>query len=135
MFVVTEDWYFWSHHLDLARAARDAGYEVQVATRVSDYRQLIEDEGFLLFPIDWKRGGLNPFREFKTFLALVKLYRREQPALVCHIALKPVLFGAWAARVASVPGVVNSITGLGWAGSVDTWRAACLHFILVHVMK
>ena len=34
LFVVTEDWYFWSHRLALARAARNAGWHVTVATRV-----------------------------------------------------------------------------------------------------
>src|SRR6185295_1655120 len=31
--VVTEDWYFLSHRLPMARAAKAAGYEVHVATR------------------------------------------------------------------------------------------------------
>ena len=36
LFVVTEDWYFVSHRLGLARAAAAAGYEVAVATRVRE---------------------------------------------------------------------------------------------------
>ena len=129
MFVVTEDWYFWSHRLDLARAARDEGYQVLVATRVKEHRKRIEEEGFFLLPLEWERGGLNPFREVVAFLALLQLYRRERPSLVCHVALKPVLYGAWAARLASCPGVINVITGLGWVGSAKTWRATCLHFV------
>ena len=35
LFLVTEDWYFCSHRLPLARAARDEGYDVVVATRVA----------------------------------------------------------------------------------------------------
>ena len=34
LYLVSEDWYFLSHRLPMARAARDAGYEVHVATRV-----------------------------------------------------------------------------------------------------
>ena len=108
MFVVTEDWYFWSHRLDLARAARDEGYQVLVATRVNEYRKRIEDEGFFLFPLNWERGGLNPFREVVAFLSLVHLYRRERPSLLCHVALKPVLYGTWAARLASCPPVIRT---------------------------
>jgi len=33
-FFVTEDWFFVSHFLPMARAARDAGFDVAVATRV-----------------------------------------------------------------------------------------------------
>ena len=36
LYVVSEDWYFLSHRLPMARAARDSGYEVHVATRVVD---------------------------------------------------------------------------------------------------
>ena len=36
LYVVTEDWAFLSHRLPMARAAREAGFEVHVATRVSD---------------------------------------------------------------------------------------------------
>ena len=31
LYLVTEDWYFWSHRLPFARAARDAGAKVIVA--------------------------------------------------------------------------------------------------------
>ena len=36
LYVVTEDWYFLSHRLPMARAAKEAGYEVHVATRLKD---------------------------------------------------------------------------------------------------
>ncbi len=34
LYVVTEDWYFLSHRLPMARAARAAGFEIHVATNV-----------------------------------------------------------------------------------------------------
>ncbi len=50
LYVVTEDWAFLSHRLPMARAARDAGFEVHVATRVSDGAAAIEAERFILHP-------------------------------------------------------------------------------------
>lgn len=47
-------------------------------------------------------------------MALWRLYRREKPDLVHHVALKPVTFGALAARLARVPAQVNAVAGLGW---------------------
>ena len=35
--LITEDSYFWTHRLDLARAARDAGMDVHIVTRVRDH--------------------------------------------------------------------------------------------------
>src|SRR5579864_9215656 len=62
LYLVSEDWYFVSHRLPMARAARNAGYEVHVATRVGICAAQIEGEGFHLHPIEWRRGSINPFR-------------------------------------------------------------------------
>ena len=111
LFVVTEDWYFISHRLPLALAARAAGFEVAVATRAGRQAQLIGEAGLRLIPFELSRRGGNPLREV---LALWRLYRREQPDLVHHVALKPVMFGALAAWLARVPAQVNAVAGLGW---------------------
>jgi glycosyltransferase involved in cell wall biosynthesis len=42
------------------------------------------------------------------------LYRRLQPAIVHHVAMKPVLYGSLAARLSGVRGVVNALAGMGW---------------------
>ncbi|AWK87982.1 glycosyltransferase family 1 protein [Azospirillum thermophilum] len=110
---MTEDWYFWSHRLPMARAARDAGFEVAVATRVDRHGALIEGEGFRLLPLPWHRRSLNPLEALSSIARLVALYRREAPDLVHHVAVKPVLFGGLAAWLAGVPAVVNALAGLG----------------------
>lgn len=111
LFVVTEDWYFVSHRLPLAVAAREAGFDVVVATRVGEHGETIRAAGIRLIPLGLSRRRGNPFQEILT---LVRLYRRERPDIVHHVALKAVLYGALAARVAGVPGRVNAVTGLGW---------------------
>jgi glycosyltransferase involved in cell wall biosynthesis len=45
---------------------------------------------------------------------LVALYRRIRPDIVHHVALKAILNGSIAARLARVPAVVGSLTGLGY---------------------
>jgi glycosyltransferase involved in cell wall biosynthesis len=118
IYLVTEDWYFLSHRLPVARAARDAGFEVVVATRIgakdSGGRAAIEAEGFRVVPLNWKRGGWNPFAELCAVAAIRSLYRRERPDVAHHVAMKPVLEGSLAARLAGVPAVVNALTGLGY---------------------
>jgi glycosyltransferase involved in cell wall biosynthesis len=111
LFVVTEDWYFVSHRLELAVAARDAGYEVAVATRFQSHRVIIEAAGIRAIPFTLSRRVGNPLTEV---LGLVQLYKREKPDLVHHVALKPVMYGAAAARITGVPAWINSIAGLGW---------------------
>ena len=111
LFLVTEDWYFVSHRLSIAMAAREAGYEVAVATRVAKHADVIEKAGIRLIPIEFSRRAGNPILEF---WALVKLYRREKPDIVHHVALKLVLYGALAIRFTNIAAQVNAVTGLGW---------------------
>lgn len=111
LFVVTEDWYFVSHRLPLAVAAQAAGFDVAVATREGRQADVIRGAGIRLIPFSLSRRGGNPLREV---MALWRLYSREQPDLVHHVALKPVMFGALAAWLARVPAQVNAVAGLGW---------------------
>ena len=111
LFVVTEDWYFVSHRLALAVAAQAAGFEVVVATRVGRHGEAIRAAGIRLVPFGLARSYGNPLREI---LALVRLYRRERPDIVHHVALKPIVYGAVAAWLARVPAQVNAVVGLGW---------------------
>ena len=46
LYLVTEDWYFCSHRLPMACAARDAGFRVAVATRCTDHAAEIRAHGF-----------------------------------------------------------------------------------------
>lgn len=117
LFVVTEDWYFVSHRLALAVAAKAAGYDVSVATRVSEHASAIETAGIRLVPFSLSRRMGNPLAEVR---ALVRLYKQEKPDLVHHVAMKPVIYGGIAARVAGVPAWVNAIAGLGWLYSSRT---------------
>jgi glycosyltransferase involved in cell wall biosynthesis len=118
VFLVTEDWYFWSHRLALARGARDAGWEVVVATRVRAHGEAIRDAGFRLRPIDWRRRGDGFFGALRAILEIARLYRAERPDLVHHVALKPVVFGGLARRLAFPrpryrPRRVDAVMGLG----------------------
>lgn len=114
LFFVTEDWYFVSHRLPLAIAAKDAGYEVSVVTRVRADGEAIRASGLRLIPFENSRSGINPFAEFWTLVRLIALYRRERPDVVHHVAMKPVLYGSLAARMAGTRHVVNALAGMGW---------------------
>ncbi len=118
LFLVTEDWYFCSHRLPVARAARDDGFEVIVATRVRNHGRQICDEGFRLRPIFWRRRGDGLIGAVRAVRAISRLYRDEQPDILHHIALKPVLFGGLARSLAfrnatDVPVSIDSVMGLG----------------------
>ncbi len=113
LFFVTEDWYFVSHRLQLAVAAKDAGYEVCVVTRVREHGHAIRSAGLRLIPFQSSRSGINPFGELWALARLIRLCRRERPTIIHNVAIKPVLIGTIAARFTSAKSVVNALTGLG----------------------
>jgi glycosyltransferase involved in cell wall biosynthesis len=126
LYLVTEDWYFCSHRLPLAVAARAAGYEVAVATRVSVHAEQICAAGLQLVPLGLSRRGQNPLRELGSVAEIVRVYRRVRPDIVHHVALKPVLYGSLAARFSRVPAVVNALAGLGYVFSSADLKARVL---------
>ena len=134
LYVVTEDWYFHSHRLAHAVAAMNAGYEVSVATRVTDHEKVIREAGIGLIPVELARRGANPFREAKAIFQLIQIYREYRPDIVHHVALKPVLEGSLAAVICGVPVVVNAIAGLGYVYSSRTLAARCIRVMFNRVL-
>jgi glycosyltransferase involved in cell wall biosynthesis len=127
LFVVTEDWYFVSHRLELARAAREAGFEVAVATRVGNCAERIVAAGVELIPLRFmRRSSRNPVVELRAIAELAAVYRRWQPAITHHVAAKPVIYGGLAARRAGVPAVVSALAGLGYAYASPRRRARAM---------
>lgn len=126
LFVVTEDWYFWSHRLALARAARAAGFRVAVATRVQEHRARILGEGFELHEVPNLQRGLPAWREPATIAGLARLYRTLRPAAAVHVALKPVVIAGLAARLGGNPPILNILTGLGYVFTSPSPKARFL---------
>jgi glycosyltransferase involved in cell wall biosynthesis len=130
LYIVTEDWYFWSHRLALARAARDAGWRITVATRVQAHRARIEAEGFRLIALPWRRGGGSRLAEPQAIWQIYRLMRRERPDLVHLIALKCIVYGGFAARLAGIRARVSTVAGLGYVFTSKTPKARLLRPLL-----
>ena len=126
VYLVTEDWYFVSHRLALASAAREAGYDVAVITRIGRHAETIAGAGLEVVALDFSRSGIGPVQEAQTLKALARLYKKIRPAIVHHVAMKPVIYGSLAARSAGVPAIVNAMMGLGYVFSSSSARARLL---------
>jgi glycosyltransferase involved in cell wall biosynthesis len=138
LYLVSEDWYFISHRLPMARAAQRAGYEVHVATRSGDCAEQIKHDGFVLHPIHWRRGNMNPICLLAAILEVRRLYRHVRPDLVHHVALVPTLIGSLAAL--GLPLVrLNALAGLGFVFTSGTAKALAVRpfasFLLGWLLK
>ncbi len=134
LYLVSEDWYFVSHRLPMARAAQAAGFEVHVATRVDKHGDSIRAEGFTLHPVAWRRGSLNPFRLLATVREIRALYRRLRPDLVHHVALVPSVLGSIAALGLPMA-KLNAFAGLGFAFTSATAKARAIRAVAAPLLR
>jgi nucleoside-diphosphate-sugar epimerase/glycosyltransferase involved in cell wall biosynthesis len=135
LFVVTEDWYFCSHHLELAHAAVASGFEVMLATRINAHRDAIAEAGIEVFPINLHRSSRNPLLDTGAIVELTRLVRKVQPDILHNVALKPIIYGSVAGRVCHVPSVVNEFVGLGFVFMQPSLEARALRSVLVPVLR
>jgi glycosyltransferase involved in cell wall biosynthesis len=126
LLLITEDRFLWSHRLPIARAALKAGYEVIIATRLTGDAQKIRDEGFRLIPLRLDRESYAPFNELRAIQELRQIYVAENPDIVHHVALKPVLYGSVAALGRKNLKIVNALTGLGYLATASSLKARFL---------
>jgi glycosyltransferase involved in cell wall biosynthesis len=122
VYLVTQDWYFLSHRLPMARAAKRAGYDVHVITHIDKGEAAIKAEGFTLHSVRWRRGSINPLAFFSNVRAVRRFYRVVAPDIVHHVALQPTIVGSLAA--AGLPFArVNALAGLGYTFTSSTLKA------------
>jgi glycosyltransferase involved in cell wall biosynthesis len=134
LYLVTEDWYFVSHRLDLARGARDAGFKVIVGTRFNDHREILQAEGFTLYDIPFERSMRHPMSDFLAWRAISRLLRNETPSIVHLVSLKPILLGGLASRGTTTT-VLMAFTGMGYIFSSSDNLARLLRPFITFVLR
>lgn len=130
LFFVTEDFYFESHRLPLALAARDAGLRVVLVTRCGERSAHLRQLGIEVIPLEIERGSVNLVRDLALLCRLCGIYRQVRPDVVHHVAMKPVIYGSLAARVTGIHRVVNALAGLGFVFSSSAPKARLLRPIV-----
>ena len=113
--VINVDWFFLSHRKEMAIAALKEGYDVTIIASNTGRADEIIALGLKWVDLPIKRSSVNVFRELKTILFLVRLYKKNKPDIVHHVTLKVSLYGTIAAYFSKINAVVNAISGLGFA--------------------
>jgi glycosyltransferase involved in cell wall biosynthesis len=113
----------------MARAARDAGYEVHVATRVVDGGGAIKAEGFTLHPLNWRRGSTNPIDFISAIVEVRGVYRALRPDLVHQVAFWPSIVGSLAASGLGITRL-SALAGMGFAFTSNSPKARMVRGLL-----
>jgi glycosyltransferase involved in cell wall biosynthesis len=114
--IVNAEWYFRLHWLPLLVRLKEKGnYEVTVIT--SDERgetEQIRKRGIKVVLLPFGRGSSNPLIEFSHLISILKIVFKIKPFIVHNLTITPVIYGTISGKLACVPHILNSITGLGY---------------------
>jgi len=139
LFFHSEDWAFCQHFLPMARAAQAAGYEVAVAVRVRGHADRLAAAGCRVISLEAERRSLSADELGRSFARMRRIVREERPDVVHCIALRPVVLGGLAARLAGVRRLVLASTGLGhlWIENGPAVRLArpLARFVIGQVLR
>ena len=114
LFIVNTDWFFLSHRLPIAREAINQGYEVHIATKITNKLDILKKERLIVHPLIIDRSNLGIKTIIFEFKEIFDVIRTVAPDIVHLVTIKPVLFGGIAARILNVSSVVFAISGLGY---------------------
>jgi glycosyltransferase involved in cell wall biosynthesis len=133
LFVVNVDWFFLSHRLNIAIAALNQGYQVHIATVLTNGLDELRHHGLIVHPLNVNRNSTSFVDAWIMMTQLWRIIKVVQPNLVHLVTIKPVLLGGLIARLAGVPAVVIAVSGLGFI-FVDHGVRAVIRRFLVGVL-
>lgn len=130
MFVVNVDWFFVSHRLPIALEALRQGYQVHIATGLTDKLDELQRHGLVVHPLALDRSSADVGNAWRTMVELRRVFRTVRPDVVHLVTIKPVLLGGLVARLAGVPAVVVAVSGLGFVFMARGAKAAVRRWLV-----
>jgi glycosyltransferase involved in cell wall biosynthesis len=92
------------------------GHEVHAVAPGADQEiiAVLQSMGVHCHDVFLRRIGLNPLRDLVSLIHLYGMFLRLRPEYLLAYTIKPVIYGAIAARMAGVPNIYVMITGVGY---------------------
>ena len=118
---------------DLIKKIISCGYEVVVTGPDLTDVEKITELGARFEEISMNKTGTSVIGDLKYCFILIKLFRKEKPDVTLGYTVKPVIYGAIAARFAGVKNVNGMVTGGGYTFTAKTLKAKMIG-ILVRIL-
>ena len=134
LFISNVDWFFISHRLPIAMEAIKKGYEVHLATKLTDKKSFLIKQGFIIHPIELDRTQKNLINFLRTIAQIFKIIYKFKPNIIHAITIKPVIIGGFASRVLNIP-FVASISGLGYVFVSNGIKSKLTKFVVTLLYK
>lgn len=117
---INTTWNIFNFRRGLIAALGEAGFRVAAFAPPDEYIGRIESCGARYVPMQLDNAGTNPLRELITLWRMVRLLKRERPALLLTYTPKVNIYLSLAARVCRTP-VVANVSGLGRTFIAGGW--------------
>lgn len=115
---------------DLIKEIVALGHEVVVTGPKNIDVDKITALGARFVEIPMEKTGVNAKSDLKYIFALKKLFKKEKPDITFGYTIKPVVYGAIAAKMAKVKNRVSMVEGLGYIFTANTRKARILRPIV-----
>lgn len=135
LFIVSEDWYFISHRLNLAKFAIQNGYQVALLARPSKHFKFLQSNGLTVFNWSLDRQSYNPIKEIYALWQIIKTIKIYSPDIIHAVALKPIIYSSLVSRLTGVNRCVFALGGLGFIFSSDSSLAKMLRLAMIPILK
>jgi len=121
LLIANTAWNIWNFRRSLIDVLVREGFSVVCAAPPDPYQEKLQaNKGVSFIPLQHlTRKGLSVWNNFRSFIELMQLMRRERPALVVCYTVKPNIFGSLAARLTGVP-VIASVEGQGYTATASS---------------
>lgn len=131
---VNVDWFFLSHRLPIAEAAKDKGFEMTVFTDFTSPHENNEYKGFSLLQSPIRRKYLSLYSSIEELFKTFKLIKRERPSVIHAVTIKPIIFLGIICFIYKIP-FIASISGLGPAFSPSNFLSKVRLYIIKSLYK
>lgn len=120
----------WNFRGDLIKDIVSKGHEVIVTGPNDIDIDKIEALGARFVKIPMNKTGVNVKEDLGYIFALKKLFKKERPDITFGYTIKPVIYGAIAAKLAKVPHRYSMIAGAGYVFAAKTTKAKIIRMIV-----
>ncbi|APX69375.1 MULTISPECIES: glycosyltransferase family 4 protein [unclassified Brucella] len=125
IYLISEDWFFKSHFMDRAKAAKDAGFTVYILSNMEN-SNVFDNVEFNYINIKIRRSKANILCILSEIFRVFIWYVRIKPDIVHHIGLKLIIIGSFVSLLVRSATVVNAPVGMGFVFSSNSLKARLL---------
>ncbi len=134
LFIVTEDWYFISHRLKLARYLIKKGFKVFVCCKDTGKVKDIEKKGMIHLNLSIDRKSLSFIQFLNESLCIIKIVRNLRPEIVHLISIRPIITGILSTLFVK-SNFCATFTGMGFLFIKKSFKIKILRNVIINYLK